>query len=41
MTASRYCHRGTWEKMEDDRVGREELLVARDDEGSSEVRGRM
>jgi len=41
MAVSQYCCRGTWGKMEDDRVGREELLVAGDDKGSDEVCGRM
>ena len=41
MTASRYRHRGTWRKVEDNGVGREELLVAGDNERSGEVHGRM
>ena len=41
MTASQYCHRRTRRKVEDNGVGREELLVARDDEGNSKVHGRI
>jgi len=37
MTTSRYYRWRTWRKMENDRIGREELLVAGDDEGGGEV----
>ena len=39
--ASRYRRWRTQRKMENNGVGREELLVARDDEGGGEVRGRV
>ena len=35
--ASQYCCRRTQRKVENNRAGREELLVARDDEGGSKI----
>ena len=39
MAASQYCYRRAWEKMENNRVGGEELLVVGDDKGGSKVYG--